>query len=72
MVVAHVSKPAATTVYGLTSHRLWATMDVALALIAVLMGGLALTQRRSHFGKASDRLGAILAVVAGPIAVING
>ena len=36
------------------------------------MGGLAIRRRRIHFGKASDRLGPIVAVVTGPIAVING
>jgi hypothetical protein len=44
LVAAHVSEPAATTVYGLTSRRLWATTVAVLALVAVLIGGLALHQ----------------------------
>jgi ABC-type Fe3+-siderophore transport system permease subunit len=45
LVVAHVSEPAATTVYGPTSRRLWATTVTLLALVGVVIGGLAL--RRS-------------------------
>jgi len=42
LVAAHVSEPAATTVYGLTPRRLWATTDDVLALLGVVIGGLAL------------------------------
>ena len=45
LVAAHVSEPAATTVYGLTPRRLWATTAAVLALVGVVIGGLAL--RRS-------------------------
>ena len=71
LVAAHVSEPAATTVYGLTPRRLWATTVAVLALVGVVIGGLALA-RPSRFGTASGRLGAIVALVAGLIAVING
>ena len=33
LVAAHVSEPAAATVYGLTSRRLWATVAAGLALV---------------------------------------
>ena len=33
LVAAHVSEPAATTVYGLTLRRLWATTGAALAAL---------------------------------------
>jgi hypothetical protein len=66
LVAAHVSEPAATTVYGLTPRRLWATTVALLALVGVVIGGLAL--RRSSDG----RMGAVVALVAGLIAVVNG
>src|SRR5213592_2799577 len=67
LVAAHVSEPAATTVYGPTSRRLWATAVAALALGGVLIGGLALARPTSRFGTASGRLGAIGALVLGLI-----
>lgn len=69
LVAAHVSEPAATTVYGLTPRRLWATTVAGLALVGVVIGGLALTHPASRFGTASWRLGAL---VAGLISVVNG
>ena len=72
LVAAHVSEPAATTVHGLTSRRLWATTVVVLALVGVIIGGLALARPTSHFGTASGRLRAIVALVAGLIAVVSG
>ena len=72
LVAAHVSEPAATTVYGLTPRRLWATTVAVLALVGVVIGGLALCRPASRFGTASGRLGAIVALVAGLIAVVNG
>src|SRR5262245_34860839 len=66
LVAAHVSEPAATTVYGLTPRRLWATAVAGLALVGAIIGGLALAHR------ASGRLEAIVALVAGLIAAANG
>ena len=40
LVTTHVSEPAATTVYGLTPRRLWATTVALLALVGVIIGGL--------------------------------
>jgi uncharacterized membrane protein len=71
LVAAHVSEPAATTVYGLTSRRLWATAVDVLALVGVVLGGLALA-RANRFGIASGRLGAIVGLVTGLLAVVNG
>ena len=70
LVAAHVSEPAATTVYGPTARRIWATTVVALALIGVVIGGMALARPASRFG--TGRLGAIVALLAGLIAVVNG
>ena len=72
LVAAHLSEPAATTVYGLTTRRLWATTAAVLALLGVVIGGLALTRPASRFGTGSGRLGAIVALVAGLIALVNG
>ena len=72
LVAARVSEPAATTVYGLTPRRLWATTVAVLALVGVVIGGLALGRPASRFGTASGRLGAVVALVAGLMAVVNG
>jgi hypothetical protein len=72
LVAAHVSEPAARTVYGLTPRRLWATTVALLGLVGVVIGGLALARPASRFGTASGRLGAIVALVMGLIAAING
>ena len=72
LVAAHVSEPAATTVYGLTPRRLWATTADVLALAGVVIGGLALARPASRFGTTSGRLGANVALVAGLLAVVNG
>ncbi len=72
LVAAHVSEPGATTVYGLTLRRLWATMAVVPGLGGVVIGGLALGRPANRFGTACGRLGAIVALVAGLMAVVNG
>jgi hypothetical protein len=72
LVAAHVSEPAATTVYGLTLRRLWATTVAALALFGAVIGGLALARPASRFGTDSGRLGAIVAMAAGLLAGVNG
>jgi hypothetical protein len=72
LVAVHVSEPAATTIYGLTSRRLWATTVAVLALVGVVIGGLALARPVSRFGVACGRFGAIVTLVAGLIAVVNG
>jgi len=82
LVAAHVSEPAATTVYGLTLRRLWASTAVGLALVGVVIGGLTLARRMNRFGittgttsakaMAVRPLGAIVALAAGVIAAVNG
>jgi hypothetical protein len=72
LVAAHVSEPAAATVYGLTPRRLWATGVVVLALAGVVTGGLALARPVSRFGIATGSFGAIVAMAAGLIAAVNG
>jgi Family of unknown function (DUF6223) len=72
LVAAHLSEPAASTVYGLTTRRLWATVTALMALVGVAIGGLALTRPASRFGTSSGRHAANLALVVGLIAAING
>jgi hypothetical protein len=71
LVAAHVSKPAATTVYGLTSRRLWATTAAGLALVGVIIGGLALRRSAGWIGTGNGRM-ATVAMLAGLIALANG
>jgi hypothetical protein len=46
LVVANVSEPAVTTVYGLRQRRFWATAAAGLALLGLVIGGLALVRSR--------------------------
>jgi hypothetical protein len=72
LVAAHLAEPAATTIHGLTSRRLWATIASLLALVGVVIGGLALARPASRLGTATGPLGGIVALAAGLITVING
>jgi hypothetical protein len=72
LVTAHVSEPAATTVYGLTIRRLWATAAAGLALLGVVIGGLSVRRSAGRIGTGNGGMAAIVALVAGLIAVVNG
>jgi hypothetical protein len=72
LVAAHVADPAATTVYGPTTRRIWAAASAVLALTGVVTGGLALARPSGRFGIGSRRFGANVALVAGLIAGVNG
>ena len=72
LVATHVSEPAATTVYGLTTQRLWASTAVVVALVGVVLGGLAVARSANRFGAASGRLVTFVALVAGFISLVNG
>ncbi len=84
LLAAHVAEPAATTVEGMTTRRLWATTAAGLALVGVAAGALALLRPGDRFGNArlfgharwfgpaSGRLSIGVALAAGLIAVING
>ena len=71
LVAAHVSNSAATTVQGLTPRRIWATVALALGIAGVLAGSTTLMSAARRIGT-RGRNGAILALVAGILAVING
>jgi hypothetical protein len=72
LVAAHVSQPAAATVYGLTPRRVWATATCGLALVGVAIGGLALRRPIDDIDTAHARGWAIAAVTAGLLALVNG
>ncbi len=71
LVAAHVSEPAAATVYGLTPRRLWATTVAALGLVGAVIGGMALYRGARRIGN-HGRNGAVAALVAGLIAAVSG
>jgi Family of unknown function (DUF6223) len=62
LVAAHVSEPAAATVYGLTLRRFWAMAAVGLALVGVVIGGLAVRRSAGRIGIGNERQGAIEAL----------
>lgn len=72
LVAAHVSDPAAVTVYGLTPRRLWATAVCALGLAGVVAGGLALRRASGRSRANSSQPGTIVALAAGLVAALNG
>src|SRR5262245_17869497 len=72
LVTAHVSEPAATTVYSLTLRRLWATTAFALALVNMVISELALRRSAGRIGAGNVRMWAIVALVARLIATVNG
>jgi hypothetical protein len=72
LVAANVSEPAATTVYGLTLQRLWATIVAGLALVGMVIGGAALYRSARRIGPGRGRNGAIVALLAGLVAAALG
>ena len=72
-LAAHVwVQSADTRVNGMTPRRLWATTAAVLALVGVIIGGLAVRRSAGHIGTGNERMWAIVALVAGLIAVVNG
>ncbi|MEO6391572.1 MAG: DUF6223 family protein [Pyrinomonadaceae bacterium] len=72
LVAADLAESAPTTVYGMTPRRIWATAVMVLALVAVVIGGLALRRSAGRMGNGNGIMGAIVAMMAGLIAVVNG
>jgi hypothetical protein len=73
LAAAHVSvQPEAVGPYTLTADRLWASSAAVLALVGVVIGGLALARSAGRKGPGNGRNGAIVALVAGLIAAIIG
>ena len=72
LVASHVSEPAATTVYGLTVRRLWATSAVLLALLSVAMTGFALARPVNRATPERSRRRSSAAMVIGLLAAVSG
>jgi len=72
LVAAHVSKPAAITVQGLTLRRLWATTAALLGLTGVIAGGLAVFRSNTGFTTTTRRSTPGVAFGAGLLAAVNG
>jgi len=71
LVAANLSHSAPTTVQGLTPRRIWATVAMALGFAGVIAGSMALLRAVRRIGN-RGRNGAIVALVTGALAVING
>ncbi len=71
LMAAHVSGPLTNKVHGLTLRRLWATTAFAMGLAGLIIGSMALVRAARRIGN-HGRNGAIVALVAGIIAAING
>lgn len=71
LVAAHVSGPLTNQVQGMTLRRLWATTAVGVGLAGLIVGSMALVRAARRIGN-HGRNGAIVAVVAGVIALANG
>ena len=70
---AYVSiQPTAVRPYTMTADRLWASTAALLALVAVIIGGLALFRSAGQIGTGKGRKGGIVALVLGLIALVNG
>jgi hypothetical protein len=72
LVAAQLSEPAVTTVYGMTPRRLWATTVMVLALVGVVIGGLALRRSARRIDTGNGTTLAIVGILAGLIAAVNG
>lgn len=71
LVATHMSQPAAATVHGMTTRRLWATAAALLGLLGVTLGGMAIYRAAHRIGN-RGRGGASLALLSGLLASING
>lgn len=71
--VAHASvQPTAAGVTSMSAGRLGATTAAVLALIGVVIGGLALARPAARFGTGTGRLGAGAALSAGLLGMAIG
>ena len=72
LVLANVSKPAATTVYGLTPRRIWALTVIFLALVSLVVGWRIFRRAAGDVNILKGKRQAIVAIVLGLLAAING
>src|SRR5215207_6515510 len=73
LAAAHVSvQTTAVDAYTLTADRLWATTAAVLALVGVVIGGLALAPADGRISTGNGVVGAIVALVLGVIGMVLG
>src|SRR5215203_4263253 len=73
LAAAHVSvQSAAVDAYTPTADRPWATTAAVLALVGVVIGGLALARSAGRIGTGNGRMGANVALVPGVIGMVLG
>jgi len=72
LMVANVSNPTPSTVYGLTSKRQFALVALGLALLSAILGWRAFRKSSAHTSILHGRSWPIVAIVTGLIAVIGG
>lgn len=72
-VAAYASEqPAAVRAYTMTPERMAASTAALMALIAAVVGGLALVRSAGRIGTGTGRRGAMVALVLGPIGLVIG
>jgi peptidoglycan/LPS O-acetylase OafA/YrhL len=71
LVTAQVSEPAATTIYGPTTRRIWASAAAILALASVIMGMRNFRQSAGAISPTNTKIRIFVAILLGLIAVVN-
>lgn len=69
---AHASVQSVVSPYTMTPERMLASLAAVVALIGVVIGGLALTRSAGRVGTGNGRRGAIVALVLAPIGAATG
>ncbi|CAM5659358.1 DUF6223 family protein [Streptomyces purpurascens] len=72
VVLRAAVEPTAADVYDMSAGRLGAVAAGVLALIGVVVGGLALARPTGRFGTGTGRRGAATALTAGLLAMVLG
>ncbi len=71
LVIAQVSEPAATTIYGATTRRIWATTAGMLAMVSVIIGVRSFRQSAVSINTRSSKIQVFVAISLGLIALVN-
>jgi hypothetical protein len=65
-------QPDPASAYGWTPERIWGSAAALLALVGVVIGGLALARSAGRIGNGNGKRGAIVALVAGLTGMVIG
>ena len=71
LVISKDSEPAATTVYGPTTRRIWASTAAILALVSVIIGVRTFRQSSVGIKRPNTKIRFLSAILLGLIAVVN-